>query len=196
MAVNDDEIIRRRLLIEADGGNDDKRISSLLRTFVKWTSSPEHDDDSHTNYQRMLASLTQCEYAVEKSHAIYQMNTREQQNYEKLNKEIEENIKEAFDKIAECKSELHQAKRIRKNRQEYDALAKTIQKHPDRQKTLKELEALDKELAELKETKESLEQKLDIRRKQFHVLIAAIHEMQRIVEEDENKEEDEDMDAT
>jgi THO complex subunit 7 len=49
----------------------------------------------------------------------------------------EQSIKDAFDKIAECKTELQQAKRIRKNRQEYDALAKMIQQHPDRQDTMR-----------------------------------------------------------
>ena len=45
---------------------------------------------------------------------------------------------------------------------EYDALAKVIQQHPDRQDTMQQLEALDKELSDMQETKESLEQKVCI----------------------------------
>ena len=40
-----DEIIKRKLLIEGDGGNDDRRISSLLKTFLKWCDSSETPDE-------------------------------------------------------------------------------------------------------------------------------------------------------
>ena len=43
---------------------------------------------------------------------------------------------------------------------EYDALAKVIQHHPDRHETLKELEALGKELEHLSHIKESVEDKV------------------------------------
>ncbi|KAK3101600.1 hypothetical protein FSP39_004764 [Pinctada imbricata] len=184
------DIIKKRLLIEGDGGNDDKRLNSLLKSFVRWCNSDEGDEDSNLAHQRMLAQLAQSEYTIEKSLYVHRMNLREQENYEKLCKQIESKIKEATEKIAECKSELQQAKRIRKNRQEYDALAKVIQQHPDRQSTTKQLETLDKDVTLLEEQKETLEQKLDLRRKQFHVLIAAIHEMEKILEEDEVKDEE------
>lgn len=74
----------------------------------------------------------------------------------------EENIAHAYKEISDCKSELQQAKRIRRNRQgrlsvtdtfeqlkqasnnmhwlfilEYDALAQGIAKHPERQETMR-----------------------------------------------------------
>ncbi|KAK7503354.1 hypothetical protein BaRGS_00005275 [Batillaria attramentaria] len=188
-SVSDDDVIRRRLLIDGEGGNDDKRLNNLLKTFVRWYSSPD-DEDSQNTYQRMLSMLAQCEYTMEKSVQVHAMNLREQENYEKLTKDIETKIQEATTKIAECKVELQQAKRIRKNRQEYDALAKVIQQHPDRQETTRQLQSLDKELKSLADTKEKLEEKLELRRKQFLVLITSIHELQRILEEDEKKEEE------
>lgn len=189
--VSDDDIIRRKLLIEGDGGSDDKRITNLLKTFIKWSSSTNADsaEDRNITYQRILSQLAQSEIAMVKSAQVYKMNEQEQTHYNQLNTDIEAQIKDAITNIAECKNELSQAKRIRKNRQEYDALAKVIQEHPDRQDTLKQLEALDRELSSLKDAKESLHQKLELRKKQFHVLISAIHEMQKIVEEDENRQE-------
>ncbi|XP_060084376.1 THO complex subunit 7 homolog [Ylistrum balloti] len=188
MSVTDDDIIKKRLLIEGDGGNDDKRICNLIRTFLRYCNSSENDEENVTNYQRILATLTQSEYTIEKSCKVYQMNLKEQNNYDQLSNQIEQKIKEATEKIAECKKEVQQAKRIRKNRQEYDALAKVIQQHPDRQETTRQLQCLDKEVASLEESKEILEQKLDLRRKQFHVLIASIHELEKILEDDEKKE--------
>ncbi|XP_014772034.1 THO complex subunit 7 homolog isoform X1 [Octopus bimaculoides] len=185
----DDDIIRRRLLIDGDGGNDDKRINSLLRMLVRWCNMPENDEESHLTYQRMLATLAQCEYNMEKSVLVYEMNLTEQKKYEHLNQDIEEKISEATSKIIDCKQELQEAKRIRKNRQEYDALAKVIQRHPDRLETTKQLQELDKELVKLKNHKNQIQEKLDLRRKQFHVLISAIHDLEGILEDDEKKED-------
>ncbi|XP_048243151.1 THO complex subunit 7 homolog isoform X3 [Haliotis rufescens] len=181
MAVTDDDIIKRRLLIEGEGGNDDKRLNNLLKQFIRWCNSPD-DEESGIVYQRIMSMLAQCEFTMEKSLLVYEMNLREQEHYDQLSKDIEKKIKSATSQIAECKTELQQAKRIRKNRQEYDSLAKVIQKHPDRQDTTRQLQSLDKELTSQTETKQKLEEKLELRRKQFLVLITAIHELQRILD--------------
>ncbi|XP_074646388.1 THO complex subunit 7 homolog [Tubulanus polymorphus] len=186
--VGDDEIIRRRLLIEGDGGGDDRRITTLLKSFIKWSTVKDSEEDSYGTYQKMIAMLAQCEFAMDKTHLVYDMNLKEQKNYEELNQQIETNISEAVKKIKECKLELQEAKRIRKNRQEYDALAKVIQQHPDRQETFKQLETLDKELETLKKEQQDLDDKLVIRKKQFHLLISAIHQLQSIFEEEDKNE--------
>uniref|UniRef100_A0A674JDL8 THO complex subunit 7 n=1 Tax=Terrapene triunguis TaxID=2587831 RepID=A0A674JDL8_9SAUR len=130
----------------------------------------------------MLSTLSQCEFSMGKTLLVYDMNLREMENYEKIYKDIENSIAAAHEKIAECKKQILQAKRIRKNRQEYDALAKVIQHHPDRHETLKQLEALGKELQHLSHIKENVEDKLELRRKQFHVLLSTIHELQQTLE--------------
>ena len=70
-----------------------------------------------------------------------------------------------------------------------------IQRHPDRRETLKELEALGKELEHLSHIKESVEDKLELRRKQFHVL-STIHELQQTLENDEKLSEVEEAQET
>ncbi|XP_073498860.1 THO complex subunit 7 [Phyllobates terribilis] len=138
----------------------------------------------------MLSSLSQCSFSMGKTLLVHDMNLREMENYEKIYSDIESSIAAAHEKIAECKKQILQAKRIRKNRQEYDALAKVIQHHPDRHETLKQLEALDKELKQLSHTKESVEDKLELRRKQFHVLLSTIHELQQTLDNDEKLAEE------
>ncbi|KAM7429158.1 THO complex subunit 7 [Porites harrisoni] len=183
--ASDDEIIRKRLLIDGEGAGDDRRITALLKTFLKWCNSTGTEEgDSDATYQKMLIQLAQCEFAIGKTQTVFEMNELETENYEKTYREIEQSISHAYQEIAACKTELQQAKRIRRNRQEYDALAKVISKHPERQETLKQIEGLDKELNSLTETKESLLSKLELRQKQFHLLINTIHELQRMLEED------------
>ncbi|KAB0353976.1 hypothetical protein FD755_023329, partial [Muntiacus reevesi] len=165
------EVIRKRLLIDGDGAGDDRRITLLVKSFIKWCNSGSQEE-GYSQYQRMLSTIP-----------------IEMENYEKIYKEIECSIAGAHEKIAACKKQILQAKRIRKNRQEYDALAKVIQHHPDRHETLKELEALGKELEHLSHIKESVEDKLELRRKQFHVLLSTIHELQQTLENDEKLSE-------
>ncbi|XP_061544161.1 THO complex subunit 7 homolog isoform X1 [Phycodurus eques] len=191
-SVTDDEVIRKRLLIDGDGAGDDRRINLLLKTFTKWCNSPgTPDESSFTQYQRMLGTLAQCEFSLGKTLMVYDMNLREMENYGKIYSNIEQNITSAHEKIAECKKEIQRAKRVRKNRQEYDALAKVIQHHPNRHETLKQLEALDKELQQLCNIKENVDAKLELRKKQFHVLLSTIQELQQTLENDEKMETDE-----
>ncbi|XP_014802123.1 PREDICTED: THO complex subunit 7 homolog, partial [Calidris pugnax] len=131
-----DEVIRKRLLIDGDGAGDDRRINLLVKSFIKWCNSGSQEE-GYSQYQRMLSTLSQCEFSMGKTLLVYDMNLREMENYEKIYKDIENSIAAAHEKISECKKQILQAKRIRKNRQEYDALAKVIQHHPDRHETLK-----------------------------------------------------------
>ncbi|XP_032809917.1 THO complex subunit 7 [Petromyzon marinus] len=193
VAATDDEVIRKRLLIDGDGGGDDRRINSLLKSFIKWCSNDSlSQDESYSQYQRMVGALAQCEFSMGKTVLVHNMNLREMNNYGKIYKHIEDSIAAGHERITQCKQEILQAKRIRKNRQEYDALAKVIEQHPDRSKTLKQLEELDKDLQNLLQAKESVENKLELRRKQFHVLLSTIHELQEMLENDEKVAEAED----
>ncbi len=189
MSVSEDEVIRRKLLIDGDGGTDDRRISTLIKHYVKWCTLDPNSEEGSILSQKIEQQLQLCEFTMEKTNSMYYMNKKEQENYEKLNKRIENEISDGYSKISDCKSELTQAKRIRRNRQEYDTLAKVIQEHPSRTDTLDKLADLDKELASLKESKASLDEKLDLRRKQFHVLVSAIHQMQSILNDDDQKDE-------
>ena len=40
-----DDIIKRKLLIDGDGLGDDRRINIMLKTFFKWCSTNENDEE-------------------------------------------------------------------------------------------------------------------------------------------------------
>uniref|UniRef100_A0A8C1GBY0 THO complex 7 n=1 Tax=Cyprinus carpio TaxID=7962 RepID=A0A8C1GBY0_CYPCA len=190
MLCDFDEVIRKRLLIDGDGAGDDRRINVLMKSFTKWCHSSFSPEEGFSQYQRMVTSLAQCEFSMGKTLLVYDMNLKEMENYEAIYADIEKSITSAHEKIAECKKEIQRAKRIRKNRQEYDALARVIKQHPDRHETLKQLEALDKELQQLSHIKENVEDKLELRKKQFHVLLTTIQELQQTLENDEKTDSD------
>merc|ERR1719438_60401 len=114
-----------------------------------------------------------------KSRLAASMNQAELENYSQLHTTAEAGIMEA--------------KGIRKNRMEYDALAKVIMTHPDRETSEARIEELKLEQKSLEEKEIKLDKKLDIRKKQFHVLVSSIHQMQDLLANDEDNCKTEDI---
>lgn len=103
---------------------------------------------------------------------------QEKKNYEKVSSKIDLSIVQTKKQIEDNKEKLVLAKKIRKNRMEYDVLAKIISQQPDRRKTLEKLELLKKDLNELGTVRRQLETKMEIRRNEFLVLMRSIKELQ------------------
>ncbi len=73
--------------------------------------------------------------------------------------------------------ELKRAQKIRRNRLEYDALSKVIKEFPDRMTTAARLQEIEAELDKSRAEEEALDEKLLQRKKQFHLLIHTIHQV-------------------
>lgn len=141
-------------------------------------------------YDRLMAQLAQCQFAAAKTDRTSQMIDEELENYQKLSQTIEKNIEAAKQEIEESKKELVTAKQIRKNKMEYDQLAKVIKQQPDRKETQKHIESLQKELSELNDKKLKLERKFEKRQKDFSVLMYAVRELEAQLAEDSSSDED------
>ena len=54
----EEEVIRKRLLVEGDGGSDDRRIMSLVKTFIRWCGATQlSQEEREATYQKMLFTL-------------------------------------------------------------------------------------------------------------------------------------------
>lgn len=202
MTTTEDDIIKKRLLIEGDSGNEDRLINKLIKNFVKWTNSfyntsNLNGDGSNFNdeesseflYEQLTANLAHTEFGLLRNQFILEMNQAEQQNYDVLYQKINSEIEKAKKKIVENKVELQEARKIRKNRQEYDVLAKQILNYPDRlemQNTIKNLEA---KVESLKKAESDYDRKIDLRRKQFSVVLQSVSSLKNLIETDTNLDE-------
>ena len=194
-STNEDEIIKKRLLIEGDSGNEDRCINKLIKLFIKWSQNINRDkqlqqsddelSDIASAQETMLAVISHIEFGLMRNQFIYEMNVVEQENYEKLYKKIDFDIEKATNDIVQSKIDLQEALKIRKNRQEYDVLAREINNYPDRQEMQATIERLDKQLEQLKVTKTDLNHKIDLRRKQFSVLFKSVSSMKVLLENDQ-----------
>ncbi|XP_075148707.1 THO complex subunit 7 [Haematobia irritans] len=189
--MTDEEIIKKRLLIDGDGTGDDRRLNMLLKQFLKWMySKNDSPENNQIIYDRLMAQLAQCQFAAAKTERTSQMIDEELENYQKLSQTIEKNIEAAKQEIEDSKKELVTAKQIRKNKMEYDQLAKVIKQQPDRKETQKHIESLQKELAELNDKKLKLERKFEKRQKDFSVLMYAVRELEAQLAEDSSSDEE------
>ena len=54
----EEEVMKKRLTVEGDGGGDDRRIMSLVKTFVRWCSNEQvTEEEEEATYQKMLFTL-------------------------------------------------------------------------------------------------------------------------------------------
>jgi THO complex subunit 7 len=141
----------------------------------------------------MLVQLAQCEFAMQKSDFAGNMMNQELKNYETISKTIETGIEKAKSQIENQKQNLIVAKKIRKNRMEYDVLAKVINQQPDRKDTVAQLDELKRELKELEDRNIHLQRKLDVKQKEFTVLMRSIAELSKLSDDEDGDEEAEKM---
>lgn len=150
-------------------------------------------DFSQAAYDTMLGQLAQCEFTVRKSDFSRKMMRDEMSNYKEISKAIDGGIEHAKVQIAQSKENLVIAKKIRKNRMEYDVLAKVISQQPDRKQTMEKLESLKKDLDNLKNSRTKLDHKLENRRNDFSVLMRSIQELQKKLDGEDITTMDEDL---
>ena len=133
----------------------------------------------------MVAQIAQCEFAATKSLMCSNMNNAEQQEYDRLYNKIESGIVSAQKDIEATKKKLQEARQIRRNKMEYDALAAIIQTQPDRRTNQEKLSLLRQELEASESECHKLEMKLELRRKNFHLLVSTLQGLQQLLTEDE-----------
>lgn len=84
--VAEENIIKKRLLIEGDSGNEDKLINKLTKSFIKWASNAQNEgadvnENTEALYEQMQINLSHAEFGLLRNHLIYDMNQMEQNNY-------------------------------------------------------------------------------------------------------------------
>lgn len=140
----------------------------------------------------MLGQLAQCEFTVKKSQFSRKMMQEELKNYKAISRTIDGGIEQAKDQIIQSKKNLEVAKKIRRNRMEYDALSKIIAQHPDRKETTLKLKTLERDLEELSAKQRELERETDSRRDDFTVLMRSLRELQRKLDASQERSNDSD----
>eukprot|EP00095_Tigriopus_kingsejongensis_P005162 maker-scaffold237_size242172-snap-gene-0.14 protein:Tk05162 transcript:maker-scaffold237_size242172-snap-gene-0.14-mRNA-1 annotation:"tho complex subunit 7 homolog" len=203
----DEDFLKTRLLIDGDGTGDDRRLNTLHKLILRFAHMDEESpEEVKKQYERAMALLATCQWIDERTKLVQAMNQTELRKCQEIYTKIEDAIQDTHTLIEQEREELKAARKVRRNRMEYDALAKEICKNPDRNTTGRKLDEIQEEIDNLKQVEDALDEKLEMRKKQFHVLVHSIHELQRLLDADrdedfastliEAKNADEDLDTS
>lgn len=108
-----------------------------------------------------------------------------------IEKSIRERVVSTEASIDALAQELAHAKEVRQHKEEYEALAKVVNKHSAKAKTRQEQEVVEGRLTELQREHDQLRDEVDLRNRQFTLLLQTIHDLHLTIGEDDQAEAEE-----
>ncbi|XP_047938807.1 THO complex subunit 7A-like [Salvia hispanica] len=187
--LEDDIIIKHRLLTRTTTTRGEPPLKKLQKKFTAFAVEVEKDADNHGDCERLakafLQELNTFEIPLLKSKAIIDANVREKENFNELKNEINRQILLAQDDIEDLKKQLEDSKIERQHKEECEAIRKLIAMQPPRSATQKTITELEQEIASLESENTSGSRTLELRKKQFSLLLHVVDELQNTIEEEQ-----------
>ncbi|ORX78667.1 hypothetical protein BCR32DRAFT_269951 [Anaeromyces robustus] len=171
--MDEDQNIRNRLAIEE---RPLKRIIKKYNTLIGQYKTASREE-WNTSLESLLIMLETLEINLHRSKQIFEMNNKEVNEYKLKIKNIEKRIEEGKIEIEELKKQLDQSKEERKNKLEYDEMARNINKYPSRSQIQKHMDILNKQINMLEKEHNYYEETINLRKKQFHTLLVSADEI-------------------
>lgn len=188
-ALDDDIIIKHRLLTRTTTTRGEPPLKKLQKKFTAFALETEKDLENYADCERLakafLQELKTFELPLVKTKAVIDANVREKENFNVLNDEINRKIVEAHNDIEDLKKQLEESKVERKHKEECETIRKLIAAQPPRSQTQKLNNELEKEIASLEAENTASSRTLELRKKQFALLLHVVDELQNTIEEDQ-----------
>ncbi|KAL6211260.1 hypothetical protein ACLB2K_016487 [Fragaria x ananassa] len=186
----DDIIIKHRLLTRTTTTRGEPPLKKLQKKFTSLFVELDKDNgDNHADCEKLakafLQELSTFEIPLLKSKAVVDANLREKHNFDELREEINRQILQAQSDIETLKKQLEEAKIERRHKEECEAIRRLIAMQPPRSQTLKIISDLEKEIAALDSENTASSRMLELRKKQFALLLHVVDELQTTIEEEQ-----------
>ena len=195
----DTEVLRERLITkegQAIGGTRGSlsscafRFHNFTQAVHKTTQSNENEEEAKEALQKSAAELKIAlqlhDLEMKKLSLATQASQSELQYYDQLNQETQDKISKTRQAIETLRSELLSETKVRKNREEYEALAKAAVARPSTRVTKRKMDQVQKEMDEIQDKADRLDSVLDVKSKQFHLVIQSISDLKSGLLEDED----------
>ncbi|KAI9912038.1 hypothetical protein PsorP6_009513 [Peronosclerospora sorghi] len=195
--TDDDVVIRRRLLTRTStvGKSGLKKCAETILTLVDILSDEAVDDMTcKQEMDALLWEMEQLEFEANKTEIWNYTCDRELEEYETLNREIDASIVKVTQEIQDLKQKVQVEKTLRAYKEEYESLARVINELPSRRALTAEIEDEKQQVEEATKRLAVIDEKLELRTKQFAVLMNTIQNLNATMKEDAAAEEDEQED--
>ncbi|XP_041014521.1 THO complex subunit 7A-like [Juglans microcarpa x Juglans regia] len=185
----EDIIIKHRLLTRTTTTRGEPPLKKLQKKFTSFVLEIEKDADNNGDCEKLakafLQELSTFEIPLLKSKAVVDANVREKENFNELKDEINRQIVQAQADIEDLKKQLEESKIERQHKEECEAIRKLIAAQPPRSETQKIISQLEKEIAALDAENTAGSRLLELRKKQFALLLHVVDELQNTIEEEQ-----------
>ena len=150
----------------------------------------ESKDDGHIAALRttLAREVAQYELEVQKSFPAMQACDDEREGYNKLQREVDAEIEATKTEIQRLREELDGEKLVRRRREEYEALAKEVNRHPSKRKCVEEIEQLEGKKRAIESMRGGYQSQVDMRKRQFHLLLQTLFDLQESLGDEEEEQ--------
>ncbi|PIA58621.1 hypothetical protein AQUCO_00500515v1 [Aquilegia coerulea] len=187
--LEDDAIIKHRLLTRTTTTRGEPPLKKLQKKFISLALEVDKDADNYSVceklYKAFLQEITTFELPLLKSKAVIDANLREKDNFNELQEGLHRQILQAQSDIEDLKMQLEERKIERQQKEECEAIRKLIAMQPPRSKTQKMITELEKEIAILEAENTAGSRMLELRKKQFSLLLHVVDELQNTIEDEQ-----------
>ncbi|KAF8045954.1 hypothetical protein N665_4190s0004 [Sinapis alba] len=193
--LDDDKIIRNRLLTRTTTTRGEPPLKKLQKKFTSFVLEVDKEEDNYNECSRLakafLQELTTFEIPLLKSQAVVEANIREKESFDEVKEETEREIRQAKGEIEELKKQLEESKVERQHKEECETIRKLISAQPPRLETEKVIYELKREIGELEAESTASWRLLELRKKQFALLLHVVDELQNTMEDEQKSLVDE-----
>ena len=107
--------------------------------------------------------------------------------YEEASRQIDADVQSTRAEIDRLQTELTYEQQVRQNREEYEKVAKMANARPARRQTEEKLRQIQEEMRSIADEEAANIAELEVRSKQFHLLMQAVNDLKSTIAEDETK---------
>ena len=158
-----------------------------------YSLSPDGDEGTRAAAVADVARVAEA-YAVEigKAGLVLEAVEEEAAMYSNLSKEYEEEGVKVEEEILKLRKELEKQKRIRREKEEYDALAGKINSElgEGTGELEAEIAAVNAEVDLVESRREAIAREVEKKERAFQLLLASVEDLRRMLEEEEEEEEE------
>ncbi|KAJ4953617.1 hypothetical protein NE237_030449 [Protea cynaroides] len=187
--LEDDTIIKHRLLTRTTTTRGEPPLKKLQKKFISFALEVDKGLDNYNDCERLykafLQEMNTFELPLLKSKAVIDANLREKENFNELQEEIQRQILQTQADIEDLKKQLEESKLERQHKEECEAIRRLVAMQPPRSETQKIISELEKEIALLEAENTAGSRTLELRKKQFALLLHVVDELQNTIEEEQ-----------
>jgi len=164
-------------------------LKKLIKKFTALAGEIEKEDSKYSEceklYRSFLQELATFELPLLKTKAVIDANRREQENFKELHVELNQQIAQAQQDIEDLKVQLELAKIERQHKEECEVIRKLISTQSPRAVTQKQLNDLEKELVQLEAENYAASRTIELRKKQFGLLLHVVDDLQTTLDDEQ-----------